>query len=111
MNYTPDVGWYYISLNDRAAAWTSVEYFARFMLGNRGAGPFGRLIDRSELEVGDVIQLGNSNGFYHSLIAVAKSGREISVAAHTRDVYGARLSDYSFTYIRCLRISKARKYR
>ena len=39
MNYTPDTGWYYIALSERAAAWTGVEFFARFVLNNRGAGP------------------------------------------------------------------------
>ena len=26
MNYTPDFGWYYISPDNRAAAWTGVTY-------------------------------------------------------------------------------------
>ena len=41
MNYTKDVGWYYISPNDRAAAWTEANYFRRFMLNNNRVGPDG----------------------------------------------------------------------
>lgn len=42
MNDTPDYGWYYYNVNDRAPAWTGVGYFYRFLTENRGAGPFGR---------------------------------------------------------------------
>ena len=28
MNFTRDFGWYYISVDDRAPAWTGVEYFS-----------------------------------------------------------------------------------
>jgi hypothetical protein len=31
MNYTPDFGWYYVSAEDRAPAWSSVEYFFDFI--------------------------------------------------------------------------------
>ena len=31
MNYTPDFGWYYVSLNNRAPAWTGVEFFYNFL--------------------------------------------------------------------------------
>ena len=31
MDYTPNFGWYYITPDDRAPAWTSVEYFYDFI--------------------------------------------------------------------------------
>ena len=31
MNYEKDFGWYYIDANNKAPAWTGVEYFYRFM--------------------------------------------------------------------------------
>ena len=31
MNYTKDLGWYYIDANNKAPAWTGVEYFYNFM--------------------------------------------------------------------------------
>ena len=31
MNYTTTFGWYYISLDDRAPAWTGVDFFYNFI--------------------------------------------------------------------------------
>lgn len=41
MNYTPTYGWYYISVNNRAPAWTGVDELYRFLTTNRGAGYIG----------------------------------------------------------------------
>lgn len=70
MNFTPDVGWFYRSLESRAAAWTGVEYFYRFLMANNGetgvvgsgAGPFAREVPLSGLEIGDFVQLGRDTG-------------------------------------------------
>ena len=70
MNYTKDTGWYYSSPKNRAAAWTGVEYFYKFMTNNKGIGPFGTNIPIREVKIGDVIQLGNHNYFYHTLLVV-----------------------------------------
>lgn len=32
MNFTPDVGWYYQSLNDRSAAWAGVQDLFTFLI-------------------------------------------------------------------------------
>ncbi len=77
MNYTKDTGWYYISLNDRAAAWTGVEYFCRFIINNKGTGPFGELVPLYNAQSGDVIQLGGDMGFYHSLYVISSMLRLI----------------------------------
>ena len=77
MNYKPIYGWYYISLDDRAPAWTGVDYFFRFMTENADVGPFGTQVQRDALELGDVIQLGkNEGGFYHTLQIGRASCRE-----------------------------------
>ena len=111
MNYTPDLGWYYISLSDRAAAWTGVEFFAAFMLGNKSAGPFGVQVPLSDVEPGDVVQLGTDDGFYHSLLVTGKGGTGGPlVTAHTFDVYNRPLSEYSYRYIRCIHIIGARRW-
>ncbi len=109
MNYTRDVGWYYVSLNNRAAAWTGVEYFYRFMVNNRGAGPFGREVPLGEARVGDVIQLGSGGGFYHSLLVVDLREGQPCVAAHTNDTFNRPLYSYMFDSARVLRIDRARK--
>jgi hypothetical protein len=55
MNYTPDFGWYYVSPEERAPAWSSVEYFYDFLTeqpdfknANGGIGPFAREVAREE---------------------------------------------------------------
>jgi len=113
MNYTPDFGWYYISPDNRAAAWTGVEYLYNFLTTNKGAGPFGNETSSDNIEIGDVIQLGNSNGrFYHTLLVVAKinsTPRGIFVAAHSDDAFLRRLSTYDYDYIRFIHIIGVRK--
>ncbi|MBR6044159.1 MAG: amidase domain-containing protein [Ruminococcus sp.] len=110
MNYTPDTGWYLISLHDRSAAWSGVEYFFRFIVSNRSAGPFGVPVPVSEARVGDVIQLGDSGGFYHSLLTVDIKNGEPLVAAHSNDAFNRPLSSYSFGRIRCLHILGSRAF-
>ncbi len=109
MNYTRDVGWYYISPADRAAAWTGVEYFARFMLTNKGAGPFGSIVPVRYAMPGDVIQLGGRTRFYHSLLVTDTVNGIPYVAAHSRDTFYAPLTAYSPYRVRCLRIRSARR--
>ena len=57
MNYTRDTGWYYKSINDRAAAWTGVEHLHRFLTTNKGSGPYGTELPLKYAREGDVIQL------------------------------------------------------
>ena len=109
MNDTKDTGWYYYSLNDRAAAWTGVEFFYRFIVRNQGVGPFGREVPISDVGPGDVIQLGNESGFYHSLLTVGVYKESPYVAAHSFDAFMKPLSAYVFQRCRVLRLDGARK--
>jgi len=36
MNYTKDIGWYYIDANDKSPSWTGVKFFNNFMTQNKG---------------------------------------------------------------------------
>lgn len=104
MNYTPDVGWYYISLTNRAAAWTGVTFLYNFLTKNEGLGPFATETDASDIRIGDIIQLGREDGsFYHSLI-VTSIFPEILVAAHTNDAFNRPLSSYTYYTARYLHI-------
>ena len=126
MNYTPEIGWYYRSLNDRAAAWTGVEFFYNFLTKNaensnggggfsldvvgNGAGPFAVETDLSGLEIGDFVQFGRATGdFYHTPIVVGFQGNTPLVAAHTNDAFNRPLSSYSFDRLRCIHILGARE--
>ena len=96
MNYTKDFGWYYISINNRAPAWSSAEYFKSFMLSNKGEGPFAAAREITQLEKGDFILLNNGAEYYHSLIVVGYENKMPLVAAHSVDAFNLPLSSYSF---------------
>lgn len=104
MNYTPTYGWYYIDANDKSPSWTGVEFLYRFLTQNRTLGVFGRRVCEDEAAVGDVIQLGNEDRYYHSLFVVGKDENDFYVAAHDRDAFGRLLSSYRFGRVRYIHI-------
>ncbi len=109
MNFTPIFGWYYLSDEERSAAWTGVEYFYNFITGNNGEGPFGREVGYDGLEVGDVIQLGREGaGFYHSLLVVGAEGENYLVAAQSDDAFGRSLATYTYDFARFIKIEGVR---
>jgi len=106
MNYTPITGWYYNTSSDRTASWTGVEYLYSFLMNNKGIGPRGINTTPDNLQIGDIIQLGNANNnFYHSPVVIKITSSEIFVAAHTFDTYMKRLSSYNYSTIRFIHIS------
>ena len=108
MNYTPTYGWYYISLERRAPAWTGVEYLRNFLVTNRSVGPYGEEVSKDAVMPGDIVQFGDSTGrFYHSPVVVA-TYPQILLAAHSNDVLDVPLSYYSYERIRFLHIIGAR---
>ncbi len=108
MNYTPTYGWYYISLERRAPAWTGVEYLRNFLVTNRSVGPYGEEVSKDAVMPGDIVQFGDSTGrFYHSPVIVA-TYPQILLAAHSNDVLDVPLSYYSYERIRFLHIIGAR---
>lgn len=110
MNYYK-YGWYYNHLNDRAPAWTGVEYLYQFLTTNKNKGPLGMETDIHGIEVGDLVQLdfGDNNGYDHSPVVIEiKPGRrkldKIIIAAHTIDRIDYPLSNYIFNKIRFIHI-------
>jgi len=111
MNYTPVLGWYYSGSKDRSASWSGVEYLFNFLTTNQNVGPYAVETDISNLEAGDLVQLGNSEShFYHTPVVVETGPLYIFVAAHTLDSYMRPLSTYLYDNLRCLHISGVRKY-
>ena len=117
MNFTETFGWYYISPEERAPAWSGVEEFFNFLTGapdfisqNGGVGPYGVLATRADqIAVGDVIQLQNSSGdFYHTLIISDFRGGEVLVCAQSNDALDRPLSSYNNTGERILHIDGVR---
>ncbi len=108
MNYTPVLGWYYRSSNDRTASWSGVEYLYKFLVSNRSVGPYAREVSQEEVMPGDVVQLGTYDGyFYHSPVIVSTEP-QILVAAHTLDVLDRPLSGYIYDKARFLHIEGVR---
>ena len=72
-------------------------------------GPYAIETYPGGIEIGDVIQLGNSKGeFYHSLIVTGFLNNTYLVSTHTDDVYNRRLDTYKYAKIRFLHIVKVR---
>ncbi len=112
MNYTPNIGWYYISSQDRASAWTGVKYFDAFLTNNivinnigDGFGPFGEETDVRTLDVGDFILFSKeTNVYFHSAIVVGFKGSMPLIASHSRDFFEQPLTYVDFNTIKCLHV-------
>lgn len=110
MNDTKTFGWYYYALSSRSPSWTGVQYFYDFITTNRGAGPFAAVVGRDTLEIGDVVQLGRSDGtFYHTLLVTGRTARELFVSAHSYDAKNRALSSYQYDAARFLHIEGVRR--
>lgn len=116
MNYTKTFGWYYRSSSDRTPSWTGVEYFHRFMVGNKtGPGPFMEQVGLDALEIGDIVQLrfAGMERFSHCPIVVGIGARpapdNILVAAHTYDSDNRPLSTYTYAELRPLHVLGVRR--
>jgi len=110
MNYTPTFGWYYLSANDKAPAWTGVEYFRNFLVrGEVSPGPFAEETALERMLPGDFIQFNfKGERFGHTPIIVS-IGRPATpentlVAAHSYDADYRPLSSYFYQEIRFLHI-------
>ncbi len=117
MNFTPTYGWYYISDEERAPAWSGVNEFYDFLTGkpeftreNGGIGPFASEVRTNRMvQIGDVIQLSNESGrFYHTLIISDIADGEVYVCAHSIDSLDRPLSSYDYTGLRVLHIEGVR---
>ena len=110
MNYTKDFGWYYNNANNKAPAWTGVDFLYKFLINNKGIGPFGKNIQKAELKIGDIIQLSfNGLVFAHTLVVV-ENRLNILVATHTFDSFGRNLNTYSYEKVRFIHIEGVRNW-
>ena len=116
MNFTTDFGWYFITPNDRAPAWTGVEQFYDFMTGNpqfvtqnRGIGPYGIEVGADGVFEGDVVQLADSSGdFYHTLLITGFRDGQTLISAHSNDALAKPLTEYNFSSLRYIHIEGVR---
>ncbi|MDE6900683.1 MAG: amidase domain-containing protein [Oscillospiraceae bacterium] len=117
MNFEKDFGWYYIDPNNKAPAWTGVEYFSRFMTReDASVGPVAVDATISQLEPGDVVQLSfDGEKWNHSPVVVrllrqpALWPADVLIAAHSYDSDNRPLSTYDYQSIRFLHFTGVRK--
>lgn len=109
MNFTPIYGWYYLSLNRRSASWTGVDFFYEFFTTNQGIGPYGRDVPLKDGEIGDLIQLKNTDGiFYHTLVISKIEEDEIYICANSNDALDRPLSSYDYADLRVIHVEGVR---
>lgn len=102
MNFTPELGWYYIDVNNRAPAWTGVPFFWEFMVRNEVSdGPFGLQTTPNFIRPGDFVQIRfktSGEVFAHTPVIVSvgypPALDNILVAAHSNDADNRPLSTY-----------------
>jgi len=114
MNTTKDVGWFYNSMNSRAAGWSSVPYLYKFLVNNRGRGPFGEEVPLEAVEPGDIVQLkfAGMSDFSHSLLVLSAGDppapENIRIAAHSFDSIDRPLNTYSYVSLRVIHVEGVR---
>jgi len=108
MNYTRDVGWYYRSPYDRAAAWSGVEFLYRFLIRNQGAGPYAAELPLEHVQAGDIIQLSFDGLFYSHSLFVVGTYPDILIATHSYDCDNRPLDTYTYRLARLIHIEGVR---
>lgn len=115
MNYTKNLGWYYINGNHKSPSWSGVEFLYQFLTTNKEVGPYGKEVKQEELELGDIIQLSfDGEKFGHTLVVVKIENRfglsGIKIASHTLDSFNKKVTEYSYGKARFIHIKGVRSY-
>ena len=115
MDFSEPFGWFYVSDDSRAPAWTGVEFLYRYLVGESGypdngsrPGPYGREVRAAQTQIGDVVQLSKNGDFYHTLIITGYEPRDILVSAQSDDSLDRRLTSYNFEGVRFIHIDGVR---
>lgn len=113
MNYDKRLGWYYINGNKKSPSWSGVEFFYRFLLDNKGVGPFGKEVPMNKLQIGDIAQISfDGLQFAHTVIVVkiedVNDISRIYTASHTFDTFEKPLGNYAISKIRFIHILNVR---
>jgi len=108
MNYDK-YGWYYKNGNNKSPSWSGVEYLYKFLIQNKGVGPYGEEAIAKFIEDGDIAQLSfDGKNFAHSLLIVKKDKNyytnNILIATHTQDAWERNIGSYNYKKIRFIHI-------
>lgn len=110
MNYTKDVGWYYNTPTDRAAAWSGVQYLHKFLTNNRGVGPFAKETAIDALKIGDLLFLQSGQNLYHTLVVTGFQNGIPLICCHTADSYMRPLNTYYYEDVKPVHIEGVRAW-
>ena len=111
MNFDPVYGWYYRDPNDKAPAWTGVEFLYRYLTRQElTPGPAAVETELRQVKPGDIVQFSAREGqFTHTAVVVKvpvrPTYRNVLVAAHSYNVDNRPLGTYSFRAVRFLHIT------
>lgn len=117
MDFTPVYGWYYLTPNDKAPAWTGVPYFYNFMVRQfPSPGPVGLSVPPELVLPGDFVQLDFGSGTFGHTLVIVEVGPPgdlgaILVAAHSEDADWRPLTSYAYEDIRFIHIRGIRPRR
>lgn len=110
MDLTPTFGWYYLSADRRAPAWTGVQYLYNYLMRERDTpGPTARGVPIGLLEPGDLVQLSfDGVRFSHCpfVVAAGASPETLLLAAHSEDADNRPLASYAYRLARFLHIDR-----
>lgn len=103
MNYDSKNSWFYNNGYNKSPSWSGVEFLYKFLVNNKSYGPRGKEVSQGDIVAGDIAQLSFSgNKFEHSLLII--DPLTLSVATHTYDVLGKKISEYNFAKVRFIHI-------
>jgi hypothetical protein len=114
MNYKTTFGWYYVGANNHSPSWTGVEFLYDFLTRKTGVGPFGKLVDLKDVQIGDISQFSStSKRFSHTQVIVSVGKlptlENTLIAAHSVDSLDRALSTYPIRDVRFIHIEGVRK--
>lgn len=105
MDFTETFGWYYIDANNKAPAWTGVEYLYRYLVREEGRpGPFAEEVSQQDVRRGDILQLSFDGATFAHTPVILTTRPQILVAAHSEDSFMRPLYTYNYQKIRFLHI-------
>ena len=112
MNYNKN-GWYYKNGNNKSPSWSGVECLYKFLIQNKGRGPYGEEVIAKFIEEGDIAQLSfDGIKFAHSLLVVENNRNydisTILIATHTQDAFRRKIGSYNYKRIRFIHIKGIR---
>lgn len=102
--------WFYLSSFLRSASWAGVNFLFEFLTQNQNLGPYGRVCNIDDLQLGDIVQLKFLHIYEHSLIVTKilkeknRQPNDILIATHTRDAFDKPISYYVYNEIRFIKI-------